>query len=396
MKISKLISLAFFAILLFIFAAQTRAQTRAVWVRPFINADEETRKDAVKGREFIRKELEQIRSARLDTVYLEVFWDGYTIYPSKIAPTRPASLKYGIADERGKSWDALKVYAEEAAKFGVKVHAWIHVFHQWNTNLGGTEKSPIFSAHPEWMMLDAKGSPLVKTEAEGVNRDIYKVFISPSNKEVRKYLRNVVAELAKNYPQLGGIQWDYIRYPLQTAETAYDYNPLTLALFRKETGLDALKLSPKTTPKEWRAWQDWKTLQVTEVVRELARVVRSRQPKWEISSAVFPGFEENLRVKQQDWKTWSEKGYIDALLPMLYSADFARVDEWAKEFRAVVAPRTKVYPALYIGHFYEAKTQKYDDRYLRLNEKYKFDGFGLFAAQSLTGDLAEKLAKNNK
>jgi hypothetical protein len=33
------------------------AQTKAVWVRPFIGANEETRKDAVKGREFIRREL---------------------------------------------------------------------------------------------------------------------------------------------------------------------------------------------------------------------------------------------------------------------------------------------------------------------------------------------------
>jgi len=371
------------------------AQTKAVWVRPFIGANEETRRDAVKGREFIRRELEQIRRADLNTVYLETFWDGYTIYPSKFAPQRPLAIPYGVAykDEAGQnvSWDVLKVYLDEGEKLNLKIHAWLHVFHQWNTNSDGLEKSPIFKQFPEWAMLDKSGSPLVKAEAEGANRDIYKVFMSPSNPSVRKFLRQVVTEAADKYPRLAGIQWDYIRYPLQTADAPFDYNPLTLAQFKKETGLDARKLSAKETPKEWKRWQDWKTVQVTEVVRDLAEIVRRKRPDWEISAAVFPDIEQNLRVKQQDWKGWAEKGYVDALLPMLYSTDYNRVETWAKEFRRDVAPKTKIYPAIFIGHFYNAKENKFDKRYLDLTEKYKFDGFGLFAAQSLTDGLIEKL-----
>ncbi len=387
-----------FFLTLFVFGGyffSARAQTRAVWVRPFINADVETRRDAAKGRKFIRKELSRIKRANLNTIYLESFWDGYAIYPSKFAPQRPLNINYGVADERGKGWDVLQVYVEEAAKLDIKIHAWIHVFHQWNTNLGGVEKSPIFSKHADWAMLDAKGSPLVVSEAEGANRDIFKVFMSPSNAEVRKYLRDVVGEISKNYPRLGGIQWDYIRYPLQTPESPFDYNSLTLAAFQKETKLDARKLSAKDTPKEWKIWQDWKTRQVTETVKELAAIVRKNQPRWEISAAVFPDIEQNLRVKQQDWKSWSEKGYVDALLPMLYSRDFTKVENWAKDFRRDVAPKTRIYPALFIGHFYDERAKTFDARYLDLETKYKFDGFGLFAAQSLTDDLIERLTKRN-
>jgi uncharacterized lipoprotein YddW (UPF0748 family) len=369
------------------------AQVKGVWVRPFIGATEDVRKDALKGREFVRAELQKIKRANLNTVYLEVFWDGYTIYPSRISPQRPLSINYGVADERGKGWDVLRVYIEEGEKLGLKIHGWIHVFHQWNTNLGGVEKSPIFSKHPEWVMFDVKGSPLVRVEAEGANRDIFKVFMSPSNQEVRKYLRDVVGEIANKYPRLGGIQWDYIRYPLQTSEVPFDYNPLALAAFQKETGLDARKLDAKQTTKEWKKWQDWKTAQVSETVKELAGIVRKKQPRWEISAAVFPDIEENLRLKQQNWKDWSEKGYVDVLLPMLYSKDFDRVETWARDFRRDVAPGTKIYPALFIGHFYNAKT--FDRRYLDLQTKFKFDGFGLFAVQSLTDDLIEKLAKRN-
>jgi uncharacterized lipoprotein YddW (UPF0748 family) len=384
----------------FIFPVEANAQVKAVWVRPFINATEETRKNPVKGREHIRAELERIKRAGLNTVYVEAFWDGYTIYPSKFAPQRPLSIPYGVArkDEAGQTetWDVLKTYIEEGDKLGVKIHAWFHVFHQWNTNLGGLEKSPIFKQYPEWAQLDVNGSPLVKSEAEGANRDIYKVFLAPSNPQVRKFLRQVVGEIAEKYPSLGGIQWDYIRYPLQYPETPFDYNPLTLVAFQKETGLDAKKLSAKDTPKEWRVWQDWKTRQVTEVVKELGEVVRKKQPRWEISAAVFPDLPENLRVKQQDWKTWAEKGYVDALLPMLYSTNFQKVETWARDFKKdLQGTKTRVYPAFFIGHFYKADAKNFNADYLDLEKNLKFDGFGVFAAQSLTDDLIEKLAKRN-
>ena len=388
--------------LAFLFSAlPAAAQTKAVWVRPLIKADVETRKDPVRGRALIRAELERIRRAGLNTVYLESFWDGYTIYPSRFVPQRPLAVPYGVArkDEAGQTetWDVLKTYIDEGAKLNLKIHAWFHVFHQWNTNLGGMEKSPIFGQHPEWAQLDVNGSPFVKSEAEGANLDIYKVFLSPSNPQVRRFLRQVVSEIAEKYPELGGIQWDYIRYPLQYPETPFDYNPLTLAAFEKETGLDARKLSPKATPKEWQTWQDWKTRQVTEVVRELGEIVRKKQPRWEISAAVFPDLRQNLRVKQQDWKTWGEKGYVDALLPMVYSPKFETVAAWARDFQKELQnSKVRIYPALYIGHFYKADTQTLNADYLELEKKLKFDGFGLFAAQSLTDDLIDKLSKRNQ
>ena len=388
-----LLPFTFLLLLFCVLCAQSQAQVRGVWVRPLIGADAETRKNPARGREFVRRELQKIKAADLNTIYLESFWDGYAIYPSKHAPTRPLNIEYGTA-ENGKGWDVLRVYTEEAAKLDLKIHAWMHVFHQWSTNLGGLEKSPIFAKHRGWAILDNSGSPLVRSEAEGVNRDIFKVFLSPSNRAARKYLRNIVAELAANYPELGGIQWDYIRYPLQTESASFDYNPQTLTQFKRETKLDARKLSPRTTPNEWKKWQDWKTGQVTETVRELGAVVRRIRPTWEISAAVFPDINENLRVKQQDWKSWAAAGDVDALLPMLYSTDYGKVKNWARDFRRDASPKVKIYPAIFIGHFYNQTANKLDRRYLDIEREFDFDGFGLFAAQSLTDDLIEKIRKN--
>ena len=394
MKLNHSFIILIFAIFLGALPVEAR-EVRAVWVRPFVGAGAETRKNPEKGRLFIRTELARIRRAGLNTVYLETFWNGYAIYPTAMTAQRPLALASGVADETGRGWDVLRTYLEEAEKAGLEIHAWIHVFHQWNSNLGGLEKSPVFARHPEWAMLDQTGSPLVRSEAEGANRDIYKTFISPSNKAARLFLRRLVTELADQYPQLAGIQWDYIRYPLHDAAQSFDYGADALRQFRKATGIDARKISPVKNPAEWNRWQNWKTRQVTAVVRELGGIVRKKRPGWKISAAVFPDIAENLRVKQQDWKTWSEKGDVDALLPMLYSPDPGRVETWAKDFRAQVSRKTEIYPALFINHFYDARDKKLNDRYLKLAENFNFDGFGLFAAQNLTDDLIEKLAAQN-
>ena len=169
-----------------------QAQSRAVWVRPFISANVETRRNPVEARKYIRAEVERLKRAGFDTIFLETLWDGYTIYPSTVVPQRPLSIAYGVAhkDQAGQTetFDPLQFYLDEAQKVGISVHSWRHIFHQWNTNLGDASKSPIFSKYPGWMVLDINGSNLVRSEAEGEHRDICKVFMSPSNKIGRAHV----------------------------------------------------------------------------------------------------------------------------------------------------------------------------------------------------------------
>ena len=111
-----------FAILVFVCSTSASSQVKGVWVRPFIKADIATRKDPVKGREYIRQDLERVKAAGLNTVYLEVFWDSYTLYPSKYVPQRPLNIAYGVAtkDAAGQTetWDPLLVYIAEGEKLG--------------------------------------------------------------------------------------------------------------------------------------------------------------------------------------------------------------------------------------------------------------------------------------
>ena len=385
----------FFALLPFAFLllpCLNFAQTRAVWVRPLMNADESVRGDERRVREFVRRELEKIKHAKLNTVFVETLWDGYTIYPSRVTSRRPLSIECGTTKKNGKNFDVLKIYLEEAGKLNLKIHAWLHIFHQWNTNLGDISKSPIFSAHPDWAALDQTNSPYIKSEAEGAKREIFKVFLSPSNPAARRFLENIIRELAEKYPDLAGAQWDYIRYPLHDAEQKFDFSNDALAWFKKETGLNAQDLKSGS---ERLRWQNWKILQVTETVESFNKIVRKIRPGWEISVAVFPGFEHTLQVKMQDSRRWAQLGWIDAIYPMLYSPKFETVETWAREFRREIPPSVKVNATFFISHFYDRKTGAVDERFLELKKKYDYDGIAFFAAQLLTDDLIEKLGKEN-
>ena len=82
-----------------------QAQSRAVWVRPFVSANVETRRNPVEARKYIRAEVERLKRAGFDTIFLETLWDGYTIYPSTVVPQRPLSIAYGVAhkDQAGQT-----------------------------------------------------------------------------------------------------------------------------------------------------------------------------------------------------------------------------------------------------------------------------------------------------
>lgn len=394
---SKLLILLLFAVLAIVSVQaqeatpRAPANVRAVWIRPFMNAGPEIRGDAEKGRAYIRAELERLQKAGFNTIYVETIFDSYTLYPSKILPLRPLAVPYGVADTQGRGWDVLQAYLEAGKSLKISVHAWCEVFFAWHTGLGPIDKSPIFGPHPEWLALNRDGSALVESEAEGPRREVKKVFISPSHRAARAFLVKLYGELATNYPALAGIQLDYIRYPLHWDNAPFDYNPDALRQFKQATGLDARTLAADATPKEWHRWQDWKTQQVTDTVGELVKTMRGANPQLIISAAVFPGFAENLRVKMQDSQDWARRGWVDALLPMLYNRDYAKVEGWAREFRAGIPSTVRVYPALFIGHFYDPATKKVDARYLELPRKLGFDGVGLFAAQAVTDDLAAQL-----
>ena len=72
-------------------------------------------------------------------------------------------------------------------------------------------------------------------------------------------------------------------------------------------------------------WRLFRRQQVTDMVAQISQDVRATKPWVIVSAAVFADSRDALNARGQDWKTWLQKGYLDAVVPMAYGADTAKV-----------------------------------------------------------------------
>ena len=316
-----------------------------VWHRP----NNQTERDLAG----VLKTLEIFKTANVNTVYLETFWNGYSM-----------SIDSKYVDHhinfQGTSYEGYKDYLDcfitEAHKLGIEVHAWVEDFYVGYE--GFTESNVLNGQKPNsdefledrssWVMRDYQGNDY--TQFEGGK---YK-FIDPSNPAVRSFLINYYKELMTNY-EFDGINLDYIRYPVQNGYTGnepYDYgyndyaakkflaeqgyaeSEQTLAKLRSELNMEGKFAS---LVKEFKAkWDAFKVRQITEYVGEVHQMITGLEEELEkeiiISTAVFAGTDA-LEKKSQDWESWVQAGYIEVTTPMAY---YPLTDRVTKELQGMI------------------------------------------------------------
>lgn len=201
----------------------------------------------------------------------------------------------------------------------IQVHAWIvplRVCSVWPPAGNAT-----VAANPQWIM-----TTLANAGAGPSTVGSYYTFDAGSP-EVQEYLTSIVRELVTNY-QIDGVNLDYIRY-VQT-DAGYpannSYAKSSLARFRAQTGFVG---TPPTTGNA--SWDNFRRQTISEIVKrfrcEIASITNPRQPIqlnadlicFGNAPASFTSADAYLLF--QDWRTWMEKGWLDAGLPMNYKRD---------------------------------------------------------------------------
>jgi len=264
--------------------------------------------------------MHDCESLGLNAVIFQVRGNGTAFYKSSIEPW---------ADELSggdPGFDPLAVAVEEAHSRGMNLHAWVNVMPGWRGTEPPRNPQQLYNARPEWFWYDQKGrrQPLTSTGRDGKRKTQY-VSLNPCLPEVRAYLVSVFAEIARNY-EIDGLHLDYIRFPNEYAPRGvdYPYDARTLALFRRDTG--------KTPAQSPKLWNQWRTDQVTAVVRETRDMLRKTRPNAKLSASVIPDPERARADHFQDGAMWAWKGWVDFLIPMNYTADEAlfirRADAW--------------------------------------------------------------------
>ncbi len=286
--------------------ADPAPEIRAWWVDAF--------HPGFKSPEEIRVLVKEARAAHLNTLLVQVRKRGDAYYQSQRVPR---------AEDIAVGFDPLLELLRQTRSGSprLEVHAWMVLYPIWNsrTNLPSSPDH-VFRAHPEWLSCDTN-----HLTWDGSNH-----ALDPGHPGVQQHLREVIMELAANYP-VDGIHLDYARY----SRREWGYNSASLERFRKRFGRteDPVPDDPD--------WCQFRRDQVTSMVRRLYLSLAELRPEIKLSAATIcfaPGPASTSEWtksaaygdKFQDWRAWLEEGILDLNVPMAYFAQAPHGEAWRR------------------------------------------------------------------
>lgn len=260
-----------------------KVENRAVWHRP-----RETSIDEVKQR------LDMLQDININTIYLETYWNGYSIYPTNNEIMEHNPIYDGF--------DVLQAYITEAHARGIKLYAWVEDF------LAGQN---VAQKKPEWMIESRQGDRYFK---DSLGTKYY--YLNPALPEVRDFISGMYKELVKKY-DIDGIQFDYMRYP-ESGDYSNDfgYDSYTRQLFKNYSGADPASLT--AGDELWQDWCDFRVGIINSFAYRIISEVKSIKPDIQISIDVWPDYDKTIMDTFQNPKDWTLQDYINTIIPMSY------------------------------------------------------------------------------
>lgn len=263
--------------------------------------------------------LDDLKRWGITNIYVDVFRNGQTAFPSQIFPQ--------VSNLKGRDWLAL--LCTEAHQRGIRVHGWMQVLRWQDADSDDPTTPSLLQQHPDWMELDVQGMP--RTEPEQA------LYVTPWAPEARAALTSMTAELC-NYP-LDGLNLDGVGYDLKRD---LGYNNLATREYRVEYEVDPKILS--RNPDEDSLWMKWVALRedkITSVVEDLQGVARTQGEgngrRIAISAVVVPGYEQTrgLHRSYQHWADWLKYDLIDASMPACFNAELPELEQQLWQARSV-------------------------------------------------------------
>jgi uncharacterized lipoprotein YddW (UPF0748 family) len=290
--------LIIFLIVAGIVPAETKRETRAVWVAtnhrldwPPPTFDIDIQKKA------LIEIFDSVKAKKLNTVYFQVRSNGTVMFNSSYDPPSPYV---------SPGFDVLAFATEEAHKRGLELHAWINAVQVFASNSLTVDSNHIAVRKPEWILRHKDENGL-------------SLWLDIGRPEVRNYLKNLVAELIERY-DVDGIQLDYIRYPGNNIDDDYSY-----ANYGGNENRD-----------------EWRRNNVTELIESIYKNVKSIKPYVKVGATPI-GIYRNLKGMYgwegysqvyQDSREWLRRGILDYIAPQVYWSfeDQTAFDKIAREW----------------------------------------------------------------
>jgi len=345
-------------------------ELKGIWVRPTEKTEQE-----------IIATVQRLKETGIDNIFLETYFHGKTIYPSQLMKD------YGFVEqnENFKGVDPLCIWLREAHKRGMKVHIWFETFYVGNSNPNDNPQS-ILALNPSWGNRMGKDKDAIMPSKSPSEHNGY--FLDPANPLVQDFVMKLIDEIATKYKP-DGINLDYIRYPQTVAvneNSSWGYTNYARREFNAIYGVDPVAI-PVADPM-WNIWCNYRRNKVTQMVQKIGNY--GKQHNIYISAVIFPDRLTALNTKQQDWKVWSDKNYINAFTPLFLTCDSKMANSMMKDVQRAMSPNTDLYAGLFVTFMGGAE----EDLIRQIHEARKLDTKGviIFDYAHLNNKYAKTLA----
>ncbi|HEY9843574.1 MAG TPA: family 10 glycosylhydrolase [Candidatus Obscuribacterales bacterium] len=256
--------------------------------------------------------MQRLKAAGFNAVIPEVFRRGYALFPNPVIEMDP-----GLPAKA----DVLKLITDAAGKEGIEVYPWFWMFRVLSPTVSRqnplTRRLPALMARP--LDNEVYRSPNEEIEDESA------AFISPAAQEWRQLLTGLMVRTAAKYP-VQGFLMDYIRYGNNQTEDELSLTRFQLDYYRRVGSFPPARIDALSNlAAEWHLWREE---QVNNMVKELRLSFAGQQPDLALGAAVFRNEIHARLTKMQNWRHWSNNGWLDFASPMMYSSDFRDLDLW--------------------------------------------------------------------
>ncbi len=303
-------------------------ELKGIWLRP----TEKTEDD-------IKASLDKLKCAGIDNIFIETYYHGKTIFPSKTMQAYGFTPQY----EQFAGIDPLEIWIREAHKRGMKVHTWFETFYAGNQNPDSNPQS-ILAMNPSWGNKIKKDADLTLPSRSASEHNGY--FLDPANPYVQDFITKLLEEIATRYKP-DGINLDYIRYPncISSNESAnWGYTEYARNDFFMIYGVDPITL--KKTDPLWQDWNNYRREQITNMVKKAGQI--GKRTNTYITAVIFPDRISALNSKHQDWKTWSTRGYLNGLTPLFLTCDSKTANKMMTDVINAKSGNTDFYAGLFV------------------------------------------------
>lgn len=222
--------------------------------------------------------LEEIAEFGFTDIFVQVRANCDSIYPSEyFSPCSRFSVKEKLM------FDALKIFADEAHRRKLKIHAWLNPY---RVSSGG-----------EW---DKNNTAFEYISAEDITKEDNWVYIKPSSVSGRKLILDGVRELISNY-SIDGIHIDDYFYPT----TDEEFDETDYKSYVSEGG----KLS----------LNEWRRENVNTLVSSMYALIKNQNSDFIFSISPCGDIDKNFNKLYADVEMWCRcPGFADMIIPQIY------------------------------------------------------------------------------